>query len=96
MENQISGRMQRVDGRDAATARVWLAGKGFRVVVNHREMSDEFNRLGLGDALTRYHRFWADLVPIRNPSAVVPNYGSGESEDAAIVRAVERFRTEQG
>lgn len=41
------------------------------------------------------HTHWADLVSMKNPGFVVPDYGSGLTEAEAVRRARQRYGSEQ-
>ena len=71
-------------------AREWLREGGFDVVIEEVDRREELLRGGHAGIDANNDTFWAHLVSVRNPDFVVPNYGSGKTEAAAVVRARQR------
>ena len=61
-----------------------------------RDVSTWFKERGFDVAVTETDGVWsASLTRIENPNAVISRYGSGDSPEAAALRARERYEQEQ-
>jgi hypothetical protein len=80
---------------DVEEAKAFLRDRGFDVRVEERDVHDEFRKHGIPFADTVSHPYWADLVRLDDPSIVFRNYGSGMSPERAILRARNRYSSEQ-
>ena len=59
-------------------------------------VSEWFKMRGFDLAVSESDGFWwATLMRIENPTAVIARYGRGDSPEAAAVRARERYEQEQ-
>jgi hypothetical protein len=76
-------------------ARNWFLNHGWEVQVAERDRRDEMRTRGEVYLPGFSHRFWADLVRIGSEDHVVRNYGSGANPAQAIIRAKERYGSEQ-
>ncbi len=90
-----SGHDPTVSDGEAAQAAAWLREHGWDMRVEERNLRPTFEERGLRYAPTIDDPWWADLVRIGDPSFVVENYGSGRTPEAAIVRAKQRYGSEQ-
>lgn len=60
------------------------------------EVSAWFKKRGFDVALSKSDGvWWAALTRIENPTQVIARYGSGDSPEAAALRARERYEQEQ-
>ena len=82
---------RKADRRSAEEALAWLRERGFEARVEERDL-----RAQLRGAPSASCTHWADLIAIANPAFVLSNYGSGMNRDQAVIRARQRYLTEQG
>src|SRR5438270_11590091 len=74
----------------------WLRERGFDVKVEERDLGSPLRESGYPSAPSVSCIYWADLIAIAKSTFVLSNYGSGMSRDEAVVRARQRYETEQG
>jgi hypothetical protein len=80
-----------VSDLEAGDVESWFAARGFLVRISDTDYSDRLPR----NALSKTHHVWADLLSTGG-RVIHPAYGSGESASAALHRARQRYRQEQG
>lgn len=89
-------RARKAERRSAEEALVWLRERGFEVRVEERDLGPQLREGGYPSAPSASYTHWADLIAIANPAFVLSNYGSGMTRDEAVIRARQRYQTEQG
>lgn len=87
---------RKAERRSAEEALDWLRQRGFDVRVEERDLDPQLAAAGYPSAPNASCTHWADLVAIANPAFVLVNYGSGLTRDEAVIRARQRYQTEQG
>ena len=98
LRSEKHGNMGTVEVRrfSAEEARTWLRERGFDVKVEERDLGPLLREAGHPHAPSISHTQWADLIAITNSDFVLNNYGSGMTVDEAVIRARQRYETEQG
>jgi len=76
-------------------ARNWFLDHGCEVRVVERDRRDEWRARKETYFLGFSHLFWVDLARLGVEGQVVPNYASGATEAEAVVRARQRYGSEQ-
>jgi len=78
-----------------AEAREWFRSDGWEVMVVERDLRDEMRARGEVYFPGFSHRTWVDLLRVDAEGHVVRNYASGVIEAEAVIRARQRYGSEQ-
>ncbi len=83
------------DAAEPEVARKWFRDRGWEITIAQRDRRDEFRREGQLYVPGFAHQYWVDLLRTETPDHVVSNYASGSNPAEALVRARQRFGSEQ-
>lgn len=76
-------------------SRAWFVERGFRVTVSETDYSEQVRRSPRGRKTpSRNHHVWVDLLSAEG-RLIQGGYGSGDTPDDAMIRALERYQQEQ-
>lgn len=87
---------RKAERHSAEEALDWLREQGFDVRVEERDLGPQLMAAGYPSSPGTSCTHWADLIAIANPGFVLSSYGSGMTRDGAVIRARQRYQTEQG
>jgi hypothetical protein len=83
------------DEETVRDARRWFADHGWDVRIVERDQREEMSARGEVYFPGFKHRFWVDLVRMGETKPTATNYASGATESEAVIRARQRFGSEQ-
>jgi esterase/lipase superfamily enzyme len=83
------------DDAAISDARRWFLDHGWEVRVVERNRQDEMRARKETYLPAFSHRFWVDLARVGSEDHVVENYASGTNEIEAVIRARQRYGSEQ-
>lgn len=78
-----------------ADATAWFADRGWKIEVVQRDRREEMRARGEVYFPGYRHQLWVDLVRVGQEEATASNYASGHTRAEAIIRARQRFGSEQ-
>lgn len=83
------------DEEQVEQVREWFDSKGFALRAERRDMRAELEQSGNRNAVSATYPYWVDLISLRTGNVFHRSYGSGPTEQLAIIATEQRWLVEQ-